>query len=847
MKKILSYVLVFAFVFSIAVTGVSTTASAVTAGDGTEANPYIIKTEADFKVLDQSTQYIYAELGNSIELTQSGATIQNFNGELDGKGFTITNNKPSTDPFINTFVSGVLKNYNWNLETYTYMVLEQRMNQNHLYEDITVTGDVSLGSGNNNESPIVVYADGDTTMRRVTLDMDFTSETYNGLFIGYEPVKNSDYVFEDCVVKGTYLGDDVGILFGNGSMAQAGKSDYGLQHVVGANGETVTSSVTVDNLDLSQASIIGISSVPHLLCGISYQESSMGTVEAQLKANTTGYDDMAQAVKLEGYRFVLNEEGNLKIVVESPNASIGRFVISSEIYSNVYENGISNGTMKHSVTERIDVIDGVEEYYSSLGKVEFYDGKNGTFGTTGLNGELDTITVDGKTYYTLSGNYGDVIYTFGSEAQYSETAKKASRIKVFVYDKNDKLVNIVAGPTSEDFQNPQVQSVSAKVGTVLRDVVLNDGWEWVEADTEVVLGGQIAFAKKGTQIAPVTVTGEPVPAEKVELDKAELSLEKGTSDTLKATVEPVVTTDTVTWESKDTAVAVVDENGVVTATGVGKTTVIAKAGDKTAECTVTVYEVKADTPALPSGEVEEVTAGMAEDAAKEAETVLNSMVDQVVAGNTVSGINQVVQDAILNAVEQGKVISTEVAATTLENAPVEAGEIKNAIQKLANKYDTTFVVGQYLDLTVNVLVDGKKVGNITELDSPIEFSIAVPKEIKDEAKVYFVARMHENEKGDIEISFIPAKLNEDGVLTFVTDRFSTYALTYTTEDINVEENGNAWVDVNDIVDPTPDIQGTVVDKIPETGDSNNLVLPLVLLTIAVVAMAAVVILRKRNA
>lgn len=45
--------------------------------------------------------------------------------------------------------------------------------------------------------------------------------------------------------------------------------------------------------------------------------------------------------------------------------------------------------------------------------------------------------------------------------------------------------------------------------------------------------------------------------------------------------------------TKDTAVAVVDENGVVTATGVGKTTVIAKAGDKTAECTVTVYEVKA--------------------------------------------------------------------------------------------------------------------------------------------------------------------------------------------------------------------------------------------------------------
>ena len=103
------------------------------------------------------------------------------------------------------------------------------------------------------------------------------------------------------------------------------------------------------------------------------------------------------------YSFSLNDSGNLKINVSQANDKVGYFVVSAEVYSNVFfSSGKTNGTMKHSISEKIDVADGVDTYYSSLGKVKFYDGQNGEPGTAGLSGSLDTITVDGETYYTLT-------------------------------------------------------------------------------------------------------------------------------------------------------------------------------------------------------------------------------------------------------------------------------------------------------------------------------------------------------------------------------------------------------------------------------------------------------------
>ena len=86
----------------------------------------------------------------------------------------------------------------------------------------------------------------------------------------------------------------------------------------------------------------------------------------------------------------------------------------------------------------------------------------------------------------------------------------------------------------------------------------------------------------------VTVTPRTISVESITLNKPQLSLVKGATETLTATVLPTTATDkTVIWESSDTAVATV-ENGVVTAVAAGNATITAKAGEKTATCAVTV-------------------------------------------------------------------------------------------------------------------------------------------------------------------------------------------------------------------------------------------------------------------
>lgn len=75
----------------------------------------------------------------------------------------------------------------------------------------------------------------------------------------------------------------------------------------------------------------------------------------------------------------------------------------------------------------------------------------------------------------------------------------------------------------------------------------------------------------------------------VSLSKPSLALVEGESATLTATVLPDNATDkSVIWESSAPAVATVDQEGRVTAVAEGSATVSAKAGTKTAYCTVTV-------------------------------------------------------------------------------------------------------------------------------------------------------------------------------------------------------------------------------------------------------------------
>ena len=94
-----------------------------------------------------------------------------------------------------------------------------------------------------------------------------------------------------------------------------------------------------------------------------------------------------------------------------------------------------------------------------------------------------------------------------------------------------------------------------------------------------------------TATVRVTVKDPVVEVTEIILDKDELTLETGTTETLTATVTPDNATDkTVTWTTSDEKVATVDENGKVTAVSVGTATITATTTGKTATCTVTVTD-----------------------------------------------------------------------------------------------------------------------------------------------------------------------------------------------------------------------------------------------------------------
>lgn len=73
----------------------------------------------------------------------------------------------------------------------------------------------------------------------------------------------------------------------------------------------------------------------------------------------------------------------------------------------------------------------------------------------------------------------------------------------------------------------------------------------------------------------------------ISLDQTTLSLKAGETATLKATTTPADAE--VTWKSSDEKVATV-KNGVVTTVAAGKATITATAGEKSAECAVTVTD-----------------------------------------------------------------------------------------------------------------------------------------------------------------------------------------------------------------------------------------------------------------
>ncbi len=169
-------------------------------------------------------------------------------------------------------------------------------------------------------------------------------------------------------------------------------------------------------------------------------------------------------------------------------------------------------------------------------------------------------------------------------------------------------VTVVIPVTSVSLNKTELTIEKGKSETLTATVSPSDATDktvsWKSSNTSVVTvdqNGRVTAVNAGSAVITVTTKDGSktatcnvtvvIPVTSVSLNKTELTIEKGKSETLTATVSPSDATDkAVTWQSSNTAVATVDQNGKVTAKELGNVTitVTTKDGSKTATCSVTV-------------------------------------------------------------------------------------------------------------------------------------------------------------------------------------------------------------------------------------------------------------------
>ena len=147
-------------------------------------------------------------------------------------------------------------------------------------------------------------------------------------------------------------------------------------------------------------------------------------------------------------------------------------------------------------------------------------------------------------------------------------------------NRNSQLqLNATVTPSNAADKSVTWESDNEAVATVTKNGVvhgLNAGEATITATTSNGL----------TASCIVTVK---VPATSIKLNSTKFTLKKGKKKTLKATVKPLETTDTVKWTSSNSKVASVTQNGVVKAKKKGYATIMAKTSSgKTASAKVTV-------------------------------------------------------------------------------------------------------------------------------------------------------------------------------------------------------------------------------------------------------------------
>ena len=219
-------------------------------------------------------------------------------------------------------------------------------------------------------------------------------------------------------------------------------------------------------------------------------------------------------------------------------------------------------------------------------------------------------------------------------------------------------------------------------------------------------------AKSGTCSAECEVTVS-VNTESITLDKTTLSLAVGESTTLTATVKPDDATDkTVAWSSSDESVAKVD-NGKVTALKSGKATMIAKCGDRTAECAITVTvpvsSITLDKTALSLaiGEAATLTATVKPDDATDKTVVWSSSDESIAKVDNGKVIALKIGSAIVTATAASFSVSCNVTVIHPDNIIYYTSTDGNIVKPYnESAFGANIISNEYNDGIGRIIFDG---------------------------------------------------------------------------------------------------------------------------------------------
>ena len=325
-------------------------------------------------------------------------------------------------------------------------------------------------------------------------------------------------------------------------------------------GESVTVTAIISPADATNKQVIWSSGSPSI-------KVSNGTI-------TTSFSPDAPTFLINGKRALgqfsitaATADGNKKakcqvIVYAKTIAVTGIRLSETSIKLNKGENRILKATVQpENATE----------------KTVQWNSSDNSVATVDQNG---TITATGGGAATISASAGGVSASCSVEVYVPVTSISLSANLLSLAKGTFAVLTATVSPEDAMDKNVQWNSDDPSVATVDQNgrvTAINDGRAKITASA-------------GGLTASCTVICISIPVTAVILNKTSLSLAKGSSETLTATVSPRDATDnTVKWSSDNPSVATVDQNGQVIAVNAGNAVITASAGDVSATCEVSVF------------------------------------------------------------------------------------------------------------------------------------------------------------------------------------------------------------------------------------------------------------------